>query len=354
MKRHMEMRYAYRELATPGMFMFTLSLVVLIVGLTSVWDPMDMREKMSGMQLVGFTTLVSGFDFALCYGNGILVLYLARFRSRLQVIVAYLIAAVILAAPCTVLFYGGYSMLLGQRAPHAVLVYSVSAACGLWAAALSAYALVLRIERRRVRTLGRRVPPELVASADERVGAATEPAASDGGAGASPECLSTAEGGSAESLLLQDSPGSVAENGASLSRAPVAHDFGNDEVHREAATGSMKRDNSVADAGGSGAAEALNGDVVCVHVSGHYIDVVTTTGSAVLLMRLADAMSALGHRGMQVHRSYWVAFSHMRRLVRCDHRTVLRLSDGQEVPVSRPYVSSVRDRIKRLVGSRSV
>ena len=85
--------------------------------------------------------------------------------------------------------------------------------------------------------------------------------------------------------------------------------------------------------------------MVCVHVSGHYIDVVTTTGSSVLLMRLADAMAALGDRGMQTHRSHWVAYRHMRRLVRRDHRMLLRLSDGQEVPVSRPYLRSVRDRV---------
>ena len=353
MKRHVEMRYAYREMATPGMFMLTLSLVVVIVGLASLWDLMGMRETMSGMQMAGFISLISGFDFALCYGNGILVLYLVRFRSRFQAIVAYLTAAVILAVPCTVLFYGGYSMLLGQKAPHAVLlVYSVSAACGLWAAALTAYALVLRLERQQSRTLERGVPPELVAAWDERAGPATEPAAADSGAVPAPESSSTAEDGSAESLPPRDSPVSVAESGASLAPAPGVHELGNHELHQEAATDSVKQDNSVADPAGSGAAEAMNGDVVCVHVSGHYIDVVTTTGSVVLLMRLADAMTALGDRGMQVHRSYWVAFRHMRRLVRRDHRMLLRLRDGQEVPVSRPYVRPVRDRIKRL-GSRS-
>ena len=310
MKRHEEMRYAYRELATPGMFMFTLSLVAVIMGLTSVWDPMDMREEMSGMQMVGFISLVTGLDFALCYGNGILVFYLVRFRSRFQAVVAYLVAAVVLAVACTVLFYGAYSMLLGQRAPHALLIYAVGAACGLWAAGLTAYALVLRLERQRARTLRRRAPSELVAelvaSGDERAGSANEPAAADGGAVPAAESLSTADNGSAASLLPRDSAGSVAASGASLSRAPGVHELGSDELHHQAATGSVKRDNSVADPEGSGAAEALNGDVVCVHVSGHYIDVVTTTGSAVLLMRLADAMSALGDRACRfIDRTGW-------------------------------------------------
>jgi len=77
MKRHGEMRYAYRELATPGMFILTLSLVVVLAGLVSLWDPMKMRQQMSGWQMVGFMSLIGGLDFALCYANGILVLYLA-------------------------------------------------------------------------------------------------------------------------------------------------------------------------------------------------------------------------------------------------------------------------------------
>ena len=59
-------------------------------------------------------------------------------------------------------------------------------------------------------------------------------------------------------------------------------------------------------------------------------------------MRLADAVDALGGLGMQVHRSYWASFKHMRRLVRREGRMLLRLTDGREVPVSRPYLKAVR------------
>ena len=68
----------------------------------------------------------------------------------------------------------------------------------------------------------------------------------------------------------------------------------------------------------------------------------TLAGSAILLMRFADAVTELSDRGLQVHRSYWVAKRCMKRLVRRDGRTILRLVTGQELPVSRTYLSAAR------------
>ena len=83
-------------------------------------------------------------------------------------------------------------------------------------------------------------------------------------------------------------------------------------------------------------------DIVYLKVSGHYVEVTASGGSDMILMRLADAVDALGGLGMQVHRSYWASFNHMRRLVRREGRMLLRLTDGREVPVSRPYLKAVR------------
>ena len=68
----------------------------------------------------------------------------------------------------------------------------------------------------------------------------------------------------------------------------------------------------------------------------------TRAGSAILLMRFADAVAELSDRGLQVHRSYWVAKRYMKRLVRRDGRTVLRLITDEEIPVSRTYLSAAR------------
>lgn len=87
---------------------------------------------------------------------------------------------------------------------------------------------------------------------------------------------------------------------------------------------------------------ALGRDVLYLKVTGHYINVVTTGGSGALLMRFADAVAELGDAGMQVHRSFWVAYRHISGLARRGERTVVCLVHGEEVPVSRTFVAAVR------------
>lgn len=83
-------------------------------------------------------------------------------------------------------------------------------------------------------------------------------------------------------------------------------------------------------------------DVVFLNVCGHYINVVTTAGSCLVLMRFADAMAALGDLGLQVHRSYWVAHRHITGIFRRDERTLVRVTGPHEIPVSRTHLTAVR------------
>ena len=55
----------------------------------------------------------------------------------------------------------------------------------------------------------------------------------------------------------------------------------------------------------------------------------------------------LGDRGMQVHRSYWVATSHVTRSVRSGKRTILRLTGDHKVPVSVTHRPAVRAALGR-------
>lgn len=86
----------------------------------------------------------------------------------------------------------------------------------------------------------------------------------------------------------------------------------------------------------------LGTDLTYLTVDDHYVEAHTRAGSAILLMRFSDACAELSDRGLQVHRSYWVAKRYMKRLVRRDGRTVLRLLTGEEIPVSRTYLSAAR------------
>ena len=87
--------------------------------------------------------------------------------------------------------------------------------------------------------------------------------------------------------------------------------------------------------------EELGRDLVYIKGMGHYLDVVTTSGSGTLLMRFADAILELGDTGLRAHRSYWVARRHITGLARRDGHTVIRLTSGDEVPVSRTYRAGV-------------
>lgn len=88
-------------------------------------------------------------------------------------------------------------------------------------------------------------------------------------------------------------------------------------------------------------------DIIYLKSSDHYVEVVTTLGACTVLMRLADAIAELAQRGVRVHRSYWVAHSHVQGWTRRHQRTMLRLTGGRVVPVSRSYVGAVRAALAR-------
>ncbi|MGE3370781.1 MAG: LytTR family DNA-binding domain-containing protein [Rhizobiaceae bacterium] len=76
----------------------------------------------------------------------------------------------------------------------------------------------------------------------------------------------------------------------------------------------------------------------------HYVEVHTDKGSALVLMRLADAIAeTAGVDGLRVHRSHWVAKDAVTGTTRRDGRLFLRLGGGAELPVSRGYLAGVRE-----------
>lgn len=85
------------------------------------------------------------------------------------------------------------------------------------------------------------------------------------------------------------------------------------------------------------------GALIALSVQDHYVEVITTRGRDLILMRLSDAMAeAEGVAGLQVHRSHWVALDQVRAARRQGDGAVLTLSDGREVPVARARVAAVR------------
>ncbi|MBB4121011.1 LytTR family DNA-binding domain-containing protein [Martelella radicis] len=85
------------------------------------------------------------------------------------------------------------------------------------------------------------------------------------------------------------------------------------------------------------------GRLVSLSVSDHYVDVVTTRGRAMLLIRLKDAIGeADPEPGIQIHRSHWVALAGVEKVERADGRLSIITSAGEALPVSRSYLADVR------------
>jgi DNA-binding LytR/AlgR family response regulator len=88
----------------------------------------------------------------------------------------------------------------------------------------------------------------------------------------------------------------------------------------------------------------VRGRITHLSVQDHYVEVRTEKGRHLILMRLSDAIAETdGIDGMQVHRSHWVARSAVQRTTRRAGRLYLRLHDGEEIPVSRSYMKTVRE-----------
>ena len=92
---------------------------------------------------------------------------------------------------------------------------------------------------------------------------------------------------------------------------------------------------------------AMRRDIVALEAEDHYLRVHTLHGSALVLMRLADAAALIDPRlGLRVHRSWWVAKAGVRALERTSGRAIARLVNDTAVPVSRGYLAEARAAIE--------
>jgi hypothetical protein len=96
---------------------------------------------------------------------------------------------------------------------------------------------------------------------------------------------------------------------------------------------------------------ALGRDIVALSSELQYLQVHTTSGKALILHSLREAVELLAELdGMQVHRSHWVAIRHVRSVERQGRSMRLQMSNGVEIPVSRTFQKTVRE----TFGNRSL
>lgn len=85
------------------------------------------------------------------------------------------------------------------------------------------------------------------------------------------------------------------------------------------------------------------GALVALEVHDHYVEVATTKGKALILMRLSDAIAECAPcKGLQIHRSHWVALDQIASARRIGDAAVVILKTGAELPVARPRLRAVQ------------
>lgn len=92
----------------------------------------------------------------------------------------------------------------------------------------------------------------------------------------------------------------------------------------------------------------LGHEIVTVQAQDHYVEVTTLKGSAMVLMRLGDAVRDLEPLGgLQVHRSWWVNPTHLVRTETGKSGQELVMKNGPRVPVGRSFRNALKDALQK-------
>lgn len=83
--------------------------------------------------------------------------------------------------------------------------------------------------------------------------------------------------------------------------------------------------------------------ILALRAQDHYVEVITEQGAELCLMRLSDAIAETKPiRGLQIHRSHWVAVPAIQRLESKGTETFVRITDEIALKVSQPRLKELR------------
>lgn len=89
----------------------------------------------------------------------------------------------------------------------------------------------------------------------------------------------------------------------------------------------------------------LGKNILSLEAQDHYVNVTTDKGSALVLIRLVDAISELdGLEGLRIHRSHWVATNAISNTKRENGKLLVELTNGTALPVSRTYAKHLKEK----------
>ena len=277
--------FAYRELLTPRIVGFAVTTTGIIVGIVSLFGPIGTYESLSLLQRLTYSAVCAAFGLPVCHSMSVVTLYYLRDRTRVMSALAMALAMLFAAVPCAAMASAYQTLFFGDDSVYDgfLIVYLLVASFAVPCCLLFHYVVCQRIEL----------------SAGSTVATGTDDAQERAG-----------DGDADEERAVDELPA-----GAEAEAHPRFFERLPAEIGRE---------------------------LVYIKTEDHYLEVHTTAGSARVLVRFADAVGELGELGVQVHRSYWVAHPQMAELVKRGRRTLLRLADDREVPVSRTYLPDVK------------
>ncbi len=320
-------RAAYRELLAPRTVAIAIASVALFVVAMTIFGPLGTLETLRPLRRAAYWALCAAVTFPLCYALAAVVLYLTRRGSLVEMLPAVAAAVLFEGLVCTsVVATADILFRPAHEGPRSLVntyltVTIVVAVCTF-------FVHFVMFQRIRAAAAIAERPAH-----DAAHGAATGPPAEPAGsAGATtPGDSARPDAGTRSGGTVPDHPPHVAAAGSAPATPPP-----------DARTTARERPTARQARFYSRLSQAVSRDIIYLKVDDHYIHVHTSGGSCLVLMRFADAVADLGDLGMQVHRSYWAAHRHMLATVRREGRTMLRLSGGAHLPISRPYLPAVR------------
>ena len=311
------MRYAYREMLTPRTIRVALAALTAVVAVFTIIGPISTYETLSPIRRLEYWSLWYFVAWPVCFLVAVVTLYWLRNSTPRTASLGLAGATLIAAVPATGIVCTIEHLMRPECTPGLFMTY-IRVLAVMMPVTLLLHFIVLQ----RVMLNG--APAQAEAAERNR-----HPRATGNG-----ELLHPRKD---DGVLkpLADHAGAKAPE-ASESGPRVAERVSNPMAG--GTTAPLTQPRSVFDR----LPRKLGTDLIYLKVDDHYVKAYTPAGSGLILMRFADAVADLSAHGLQVHRSYWVARRYMKCVMQKDGRTVLRLTTGQDIPVSRTYLHAVR------------
>lgn len=89
-------------------------------------------------------------------------------------------------------------------------------------------------------------------------------------------------------------------------------------------------------------------EIISFSMQDHYVAVTTSEGSEMVLIRMSDAIKEVSAiAGARIHRSHWIAKSHLHNIEKDKARHLAVLSDGRKLPISNTYLDQAKALLKK-------